>query len=100
MFLKVPEGFQRKVIGHRKKRLLSLAQYPHSDTNKSFSFLKSQVEWLVSTENCLQDIFDIAATSDKLNINREAYNPDYFSEILYLFPLDVYTKISCVDGSV
>ena len=91
-------GSASKVMGHRKKQLLSLGQYPHSDTNKSFSFVKSQVEWLMSSENYLQDIFDIAATSDKLN--REAYNPDYFSEILYLFPLDVYTKISCVDGSV
>ena len=91
-------GSASKVMGHRKKQLLSLGQYPHSDTNKSFSLVKSQVEWLMSSENYLQDIFDIAATSDKLN--REAYNPDYFSEILYLFPLDVYTKISCVDGSV
>ena len=91
-------GCASKVMRYRKDQLLALGQFPVSDTNKSAKFVRSQVEWLISAEIILKDIFDIASTSVKLN--REAFNPSNFEEILYLFPLKTYTQMSTIDGSV
>ena len=88
-------GSASQVINHRKKQLLALGQFPDMDDVKTASFIRSQVEWLLSAETYFQDMFELATKSDKLN--REVYNSDTFKDLVILFPLKIISQMSSAE---
>ena len=90
-------GEPSRVMRTRKDQLKSLGEFPLIKPGKSArNQMQGQVEWLLSAELYLSDIFELAKLSP--DMDRAAFNPDSYREVLESFPMDVSRKMTKVQG--
>ena len=91
-------GDPSRVMNSRKNKINSMGPFIKLATNKTAAGVKAQVQWLISLEICLQDIFDLAETST--DMDREAFNQTTFNSIMKLFPLECHVKMAEETGDI
>ena len=90
-------GDPSRVMTARKNKIASMGSFPNSKV-KTSSNVKNQVEWLLSLELCIKDIFDLAEKNE--DMDREAYNSSMFRTLINLFPLEVHCDMVNVNGGI
>ena len=90
-------GDPSRVMTARKNKIASMGSFPNSKV-KTSSNVKNQVEWLLSLELCIKDIFDLAEKNE--DMDREAYNSSMFRTLISLFPLEVHSDMVNVNGGI
>ena len=89
-------GDAGRVVKARKDKLLALGPFPKYGS-KALTHVKSQVEWLLSVENLLQDLFHLAVKS--IDCNSEVFNITMLRSIKNLFPEVIHSKFSKLRGT-
>ena len=89
-------GDAGRVVKARKDKLLALGPFPKFGS-KALTHVKSQVEWLLSVENLLQDLFHLAVKS--IDCNSEVFNITMLRSIKNLFPEVIHSKFSKLRGT-
>ena len=89
-------GDAGRVVKARKDKLLALGPFPKFGS-KALTHVKSQVEWLLSVENLLQDLFHLAVKS--IDCNNEVFNITMLRSIKNLFPEVIHSKFSKFRGT-
>ena len=59
--------------------------------NKTAAGVRAQVEWLLSLEMSIKDIFDLAKVSD--DMDREAFNQSTYNSIMILLPQEYHLEM-------
>lgn len=90
-------GDPSRVMASRKSKISSMGNFPSSKV-KTAANVKCQVEYLLSLELCIKDIFDVAEMSE--DMDREAFNPSTYKTLINLFPLEVHSELCSVAGSI
>ena len=90
-------GEPGRVMTARKNKIASMGSFPNSKV-KTSSNVKNQVEWLLSLELCIKDIFDLAENNE--DMDREAFNSSMFKTLINLFPLEVHCDMVNVNGGI
>ena len=89
-------GDAGRTVKARKDKLLAMGPYPKSGS-KCPSHVKSQVEWLLSVENLLTDMFDLATKS--VDCNNEVFNISMLRSIKNLFPTSIHNQFTQLRGT-
>ena len=85
-----------RVMEARKSKIASLGSFPKPG-NKSASNIKAQVEWLMTLELTLKDIFDIGDENEDMYC--EAYSPSMVRTVKNLFPLNILEEMTEFTGT-
>ena len=89
-------GDAGRTVKARKDKLLAMGPFPKFGS-KAPSHVKSQVEWLLTVENLLQDMFDLADKS--VDCNNEVFNISMLRTIKNFFPETIHSKFSKFRGT-
>ena len=86
-------GDPMRVVNHRVENLLSVGPWPTEGTRDCYT---KQVKWIVKVQGLIQEIIDLANTSDELGA--VIYNRHQLAHILKLFPIFMLDKLAEIPG--
>ena len=86
--LKAVYGDPSRVMNAKKKKLSSMGRYPADELNNpTSSYLRQQMEWLLSLEVTIKEIIVLAEDDEEME--REAYGSSTFITINKMFPFSI-----------